>query len=72
MKGIKIITGEFCSRCHMIAPLLKKYAEEHKMSFIEKDIKNASHEETDGASMLPIIFFGDERVDFEEAFKRIS
>lgn len=56
----------------MIAPLLKKYAEEHKMSFIEKDIKNASHEETDGASMLPIIFFGDERVDFEEAFKRIS
>jgi hypothetical protein len=31
----------------MIAPLLKKYAEEHNVSFIEKDIKNAAHEETE-------------------------
>ena len=56
----------------MIAPLLKKYANEHNMSFIEKDIKNASQEETEGAAMLPIIYFWDERVDFEEAYARIS
>lgn len=56
----------------MIAPLLKKYAEEHNVSFIEKDIKNAAHEETEWAGMLPIIFFWDERVEFEEAFKRIT
>jgi hypothetical protein len=52
--------------------LLKKYAEEHNVSFIEKDIKNAAHEETEWAGMLPIIFFWDERVEFEEAFKRIT
>lgn len=56
----------------MIAPLLKKYANEHNVSFIEKDIKNASQEETEGAAMLPIIYFWDERVDFEEAYARIS
>ena len=39
---IKLISGEFCSRCHLIAPLLKKYAEENNLSFIEIDINNAS------------------------------
>jgi hypothetical protein len=41
----------------MIYPLLKKYAEENGVSFIEKDIKNANPEEIEGASMLPVIFF---------------
>lgn len=56
----------------MIAPLLKKYAEEHNVSFIEKDVKNAAPEEIEWAGMLPVIFFWDERVEFEEAFKRIT
>lgn len=56
----------------MIAPLLKKYAEEHWVSFIEKDINNASPEEIEGASMLPVIYFWDERVEFDDAFARIS
>lgn len=56
----------------MIAPLLKKYAEEHNVSFIEKDIKNANPDEIEGATQLPIIYFGDERVEFDDAFARIS
>ena len=56
----------------MIAPLLKKYAEENGVSFIEKDVNNANPEEIEGAWMLPVIFFWDERVEFEEAFKRIT
>ena len=71
MTGIKIITGEFCSRCHMIAPLLKKYAEENGMSFIEKDIKNANQEEIEGASMLPVIYFWDERVEYDDALAKV-
>lgn len=72
MWAIKIITGEFCSRCHMISPLLKRYAEEHNMSFIEKDVKNASQKELGDATMLPIIYFWDEMVSFEDAFQRIN
>ena len=55
----------------MIAPLLKEYAEKKGVEFIEKDVKDADKSETEWAGMLPIIFFWDERVEFEEAYKRI-
>lgn len=56
----------------MIAPLLKKYAEENNLSFIETDIKNASPEEIGTATMLPIIRWGDEQIEYDEVLKRIS
>ena len=56
----------------MIAPLLKKYAEENNLSFIETDIKNASPEEIGTATMLPVIFFWDERVEYDDALARIT
>lgn len=56
----------------MIAPLLKKYAEQNNVSFIEKDIKNANPDEIEWATMLPVIYFWDERVEFDDAFARIS
>ena len=56
----------------MISPLLKRYAEEHNMSFIEKDVKNASQKELGDATMLPIIYFWNEMVSFEDAFQRIN
>ena len=56
----------------MIAPLLKKYAEGNNLSFIETDIKNASPEEIEWATMLPIIFFWDERVEYDDALARIT
>ena len=72
MTAIKIITWEFCSRCHMISPLLKKYAEENNISFIEKDIQNATQEEIEWASMLPVIRIDDKQVDYDEVLAMIS
>ena len=69
---IKLISGEFCSRCHMIAPLLKQYAEKNGLSFIQKDVNNATPEELEWASMLPVIYFWDDRVEFDDAFARVS
>lgn len=68
---IKIITGEFCSRCHLISPLLKKYAEENNMSFEEKDIHNAEPEEIEWATQLPVIYFWNDRIDYDEALAKI-
>lgn len=55
----------------MIAPLLKKYAEENGYSFLEKDIKNASQEEIEWATMLPVIYFWDERVEYDDALAKV-
>ena len=56
----------------MIAPLLKKYAEVNWLSFEEKDINNATPEEIEGASMLPVIYFWDERVEYDDALAKVS
>lgn len=69
---IKIITGEFCSRCHLISPLLKKYAEANSYSFEEKDVREATPEEIEGATMLPVIYFWDERVEYDDALAKVS
>lgn len=71
MWRIKLISGEFCSRCHLIAPLLKKYAEENNLSFIEIDINNASPEEIEWATMLPIIYFWDDRIEYDDALAKV-
>lgn len=55
----------------MITPLLKKYAEENNVSFIEKDIKNANPDEIEGASMLPVIYFWDERIEYDDALAKV-
>lgn len=55
----------------MIAPLLKKYAEANGLSFIETDIKNASPEEIEWATMLPVIYFWDERVEYDDALAKV-
>lgn len=56
----------------MIAPLLSLYAEKNWYDFLAKDVNDATPEEIDGATQLPVIYFGDERVEFDDAFARIS
>lgn len=68
---IKIITGQFCSRCHMIAPMLKKYAEKSWLDYIEKDINEASPEEIEWATQLPVIYFWEDRVEYDDALAKI-
>lgn len=68
---IKLITGEFCSRCHMIEPLLKKYAEENWCELEVKDVKEASVEEIEWATMLPVIWFDNDRKDYDEVLELV-
>lgn len=68
---IKLISNEFCSRCHLISPLLKKYAEENNMSFEEVDINNATPEEIEGATMLPIITWDWEKIEYDDALAKV-
>jgi len=72
MTRIKLISGEFCSRCHLISPLLKKYAESNWYEFEEKDIKLATPEEIWDSTMLPIIWFGDIKKEYDEVLNIIS
>lgn len=69
---IKIITGQFCSRCHMIAPKLKEYSEKKWYEYIEKDISAATPEELGEATQLPVIWFDDRQVEFDEALSLIT
>ena len=45
---------------------------EETLRGIEKDVKNASQKELGDATMLPIIYFWNEMVSFEDAFQRIN
>lgn len=69
---IRLISGDFCSRCHMIAPLLKSYAENNGLTFEEVNINEANPEDIEGASMLPVIYFWDERVEYDDALAKVT
>lgn len=56
----------------MIEPLLYKYAEANGIEFIHKDVNDATPEEIEWAGQLPVIFFWDERIEFDEALARIT
>jgi len=69
---IKLISGEFCSRCHLLAPLLKQWCEKNWYSYEEKDVKETTQEELWDATMLPIIRFDDKQMDYDEVLAIIS
>lgn len=69
---IKLITGSFCSRCHMIAPKLKKYAEANWYEYVEIDVQQVTPEDLGRATMLPVIRWDGEMIDFDEALARLS
>lgn len=69
---IKLFSNEFCSRCHMISPKLKAYADANWLEYIEKNIKEATEEEIGDSTMLPIIWRWDEKIEFDEALVRLS
>ena len=56
----------------MIAPLLKKFCDENGHNFEELDVNNATPEDLWEASMLPVIWRGDEQIDFDKALSKIS
>lgn len=50
----------------MIAPLLQKYTEKNWCELEIKDVKEATPEELEWASMLPVIWFGDEVKEYDD------
>lgn len=68
---ITIVTWPVCGRCHIIKPLLEKYAEKNWYEFEEVDVNSASPELIEWASMLPVIYFWDERIEFEDAMSKV-
>lgn len=69
---IILISWPTCVRCHAIKPFLERYAERKWYEFEEIEAEKASPELIEWASMLPIIYFWDERIEFEEAMSRIA
>lgn len=69
---VKLISGEFCSRCHLLAPLLKQWCEKNWHSYEEKDVKETTQEELWDATMLPIIRFDNEKKEYDDVLKEIS
>lgn len=56
----------------MIAPMLKKFAEDNWYEYVEKDVQQATPEDLGTATMLPVIWFGEEQKDFDEVLAMIS
>lgn len=50
----------------MLLPLLRDYAKRNDYDFIVKDVKEANSAEIEWASQLPVIWFGDERKEYDE------
>lgn len=56
----------------MISPKLKEYAEKNWFSYEEKDVNDASKEELWTATMLPVIRFDSEQLEFDEVLAKIT
>lgn len=69
---IKLISGEFCSRCHLIAPLLKEYAENNGLTFEEINVNEANPEDLEWETMLPVIIRDWKHISYEETLQKIT
>lgn len=68
---IKLISWVNCVRCKFIEPHLKFRAEKNGYTFEEKDINEASPEEIEWATQLPVIYFWEDRVEYDDALAKI-
>lgn len=69
---ITLISGPTCMRCHFIKPHLEKYANDNWLAFEEIDISNATPEQIEGATMLPVIWINGEQVEYEKCVEMIT
>lgn len=69
---IKLISWISCSRCRFIEPHLKERSEKNWYEFIEKDVNEASPEEIEWATQLPVIWFDNEQKDYDEVVNILS
>ena len=69
---VLLIWWESCSRCRFIWPHLKERSEKNWYEFEEKDVKDASQEELEWATSLPIIFIDWVQKDYDEVINMLS
>lgn len=68
---IKLISWVNCVRCKFIEPHLKSRAEKNGYTFEEKDVNEATSEEIEWATQLPVIYFWEDRVEYDDALAKI-
>ena len=69
---ILLISGETCNRCKFIKPFLELYCQKHKWDFEEKDVNDATPEEIEWATMLPVIWVDWQQMDYEKAIEMVA
>lgn len=69
---ITLISGSTCMRCHFIKPHLQSYAEKNWMEFEEIDVSNATPEQLEWATQLPVIWMDWEQIEYEKAIEMIT
>ena len=71
-KKILMICGETCVKCKFLKPHLEARAQGNGILFEEKDINEAIPSEIEWASSLPVIWFDDKQIEYDEALAIIS
>ena len=69
---ILMICGDACMKCVFLKPHLKSRAEKNGISFEEKDIKEATQNEIEWATSLPVVWFDNEQKDYDEVLSIVS
>lgn len=69
---VLMIWWETCNRCRFIEPHLKAWSENNWYEFEEKDISQASPEEIEWASALPVIWIDWKQKDYDEVIAMLS
>lgn len=69
---IKLISWANCYRCRAIEWFLKARAEKEWYEFEEKEVSNASPEEIEWASALPVIWIDDKQMDYDDVIAMLT
>lgn len=69
---VLMIWWEACSRCVFIESHLKNRCEKNWYEFEEKDVKDATQEELEWATALPVIWMDDKQMDYDEIINMLS
>lgn len=69
---IKLVTWQFCGRCHTLQPILEQYCKNNNLELEVIDVNEATPEELGDATMLPIIIRNGKHMDYDETLQKIT
>lgn len=69
---VLMICGESCMKCKFIKPHLEKFCLDNNIPFEEKDVNEAAPEEIEWATSLPVVWFDDKQMEYDEVLAFIS